>query len=137
MREIVSLFRRPACVWSVISFSPCCCCRFHKQISERSGASVDEQSESVQEFYTVRSTLTLTLHLKYTQVHVSVLSPSSSSFYHFSLSPSSFSLPLSRALQSMSERLTTHVLFRDMAEEQQEDMMDGIEKHLMTSIYSM
>ena len=37
----------------------------------------------------------------------------------------------------MSERLTTHTLFRDVAEEQQEDMMDGIEKHLMTNIFPM
>ena len=37
----------------------------------------------------------------------------------------------------MSERLTTHALFRDVAEEQQEDMMDGIEKHLMTNIFPM
>lgn len=37
--------------------------------------------------------------------------------------------------QSMAERLQTHPLFRTMSEEQQEDMMDGIEKHLMTSIY--
>ena len=39
--------------------------------------------------------------------------------------------------QSMSERLTSHPLFRDMAEEQEEDMMDGIEKHLMTNIFPM
>ena len=35
----------------------------------------------------------------------------------------------------MAERLQTHPLFRNMTEEQQEDMMDGIEKHLMTNVY--
>ncbi|CAI8039003.1 Rab5 GDP/GTP exchange factor [Geodia barretti] len=67
----------------------CLADRFHKQITDRNDtATVEEQSEAVQEFYT-----------------------------------------------SMSERLTTHTLFRDVAEEQQEDMMDGIEKHLMTNIF--
>jgi hypothetical protein len=62
---------------------------FHRQITDRNDtATVEEQSEAVQDFYT-----------------------------------------------SMSERLTTHTLFRDVAEEQQEDMMDGIEKHLMTNIF--
>ncbi|KAL5484561.1 hypothetical protein EMCRGX_G021085 [Ephydatia muelleri] len=37
---------------------------------------------------------------------------------------------------STAERLKTHSLFRTMSEEQQEDMMDGIERHLMTNIYS-
>ena len=54
---------------------------------------------------------------------------------HHDITPPCFSHSLS--CQSMSERLTTHVLFRDMGEEQQEDMMDGIEKHLMTRIYSV
>jgi hypothetical protein len=64
---------------------------FHRQITDRNDtATVEEQSEAVQDFYT-----------------------------------------------SMSERLTTHTLFRDVAEEQQEDMMDGIEKHLMTNIFPM
>ena len=38
--------------------------------------------------------------------------------------------------QSMSDHLKTHPLFRHMTEEQEEDMMDGIEKHLMTNIYT-
>lgn len=36
---------------------------------------------------------------------------------------------------NMAERLQTHPSFRNMSEEQQEDMMDGIEKHLMTNVY--
>ena len=39
-------------------------------------------------------------------------------------------------MQSTAERLTTHPLFSTMNEEQQEETMDGIEKHLMTSIYN-
>ena len=35
----------------------------------------------------------------------------------------------------MADRLQTHPHFRNMSEEQQEDMMDGIEKHLMTNVY--
>lgn len=61
---------------------------FRKHITEKMSATVDEQGEAVQDFYT-----------------------------------------------SMGERLQTHPLFRSMNEEQQEDMMDGIEKHLTTSIY--
>ena len=38
--------------------------------------------------------------------------------------------------QGMSDHLKTHPLFRQMTEEQEEDMMDGIEKHLMTNIYT-
>lgn len=37
---------------------------------------------------------------------------------------------------STAERLKTHPLFRTMSEEQQEDMVDGIERHLMTNIYA-
>ena len=128
-----------------------CWFRFHKHISERTGASVEEQSEAVQEFYTVSSVGTTfplsplsshTSHLSLSPFYPSLLPslPYSSS----SLSPS-LSLPptlliitlplLPSSPQSMSQRLTTHTLFRDMGEEQQEDMMDGIEKHLMTSIY--
>ena len=36
----------------------------------------------------------------------------------------------------MADHLKTHPLFRNMTEEQEEDMMDGIEKHLMTNIYT-
>ena len=36
----------------------------------------------------------------------------------------------------MADHLKTHPLFRNMTEEQGEDMMDGIEKHLMTNIYT-
>ena len=44
----------PTCVCVSISIVLCCRrLRFHKQISEKSGASVEELSESVQEFYTV------------------------------------------------------------------------------------
>ena len=39
-------------------------------------------------------------------------------------------------VQSMADHLKTHPLFRNMTEEQGEDMMDGIEKHLMTNIYT-
>ena len=39
-------------------------------------------------------------------------------------------------LQSTSRRLKSHPLFDQMSEEEQEETMDGIEKHLMTSIYN-
>ncbi|XP_064395551.1 rab5 GDP/GTP exchange factor-like [Halichondria panicea] len=61
---------------------------FHKHISDRATATVEEKSEAVQEFY-----------------------------------------------MDMAERLQTHTLFRNMTEEQQGEMLDGIEKHLMTNIY--
>ncbi len=38
-------------------------------------------------------------------------------------------------MQDMAERLQTHTLFRNMTEEEQGEMLDGIEKHLMTNIY--
>ncbi len=44
--------------------------------------------------------------------------------------------PVSLFTQEMAERLQTHTLFRNMTEEQQEEMLDGIEKHLMTNIYN-
>ena len=93
-----------------------CVCRFHRLINDKSTATVDEQSEEVQEFYTVRHSL---------------LPPPPSHTHRFSIGLTS------SPTQSMSDRLTSHTLFRDMAEEQQEDMMDGIEKHLMTNIYHM
>lgn len=39
-------------------------------------------------------------------------------------------------IQTTSQRLESHPLFNQMTEEEQNEMMDGIEKHLMTSIYN-
>ena len=39
-------------------------------------------------------------------------------------------------LQGMGERLQSHQLFKSMNEDQQEDLMDCIEKHIMTDLYS-
>ena len=83
--------------------------RFHKYVTDRKeSATVEELGEAVQDFYTVS--------------------------YEYHYTPQSNKHSVS---QSMSERLTSHPLFRDMAEEQEEDMMDGIEKHLMTNIFPM
>lgn len=75
------------------------------------------------------------MHMLYTSIYFSLLKTLQTFFLEFLKNIESLFKCVS--VQSMSERLTNHTLFRDVGEEQQEDMMDGIEKHLMTSIFSM